>query len=757
MFKDQTRAMVRAAFVLLLATAASPRPVAADEAWRVDQAPVRLTVDLAAAPSHASAGYFVRLPDGGALPGPLPDPKVYDMNGTPLKSGILWQNRNSGIGLVFEAPKSGASVEIYVAPGAALRLWTPESGLTPSPILCLRPGPSKRDDAYELGRLGAVGPMVQYRNEAGVTGQWKRETLTLAMREDGVGRQRGGALYMLVHVDVTDPGATWVSPITLSGKMEVAFDGQPVHVSKKSDKRGGEGANVNLKAGLHRLDIYGYSVNGEATGPMMFAWRTPRTTVAELGGVRPPDLRYPGTPMFEIRQLKEKEIVKSGRARVRDAQAKDGGPVAVMMHSPEYVYWFADEPSVLKYNFQALTANQPTNTRYSWSFANNPGATAAGPALTWLLPGLTDQWLTMTATAGDRKSTCLVPFYAFTDKRCSLENPRVRAGFREACLTMLRSYPPTADPVEQWDDGMWNNLFRSIELVQEDPLVEHIITAWYEPFRKRLPADRMELLEDLFLLETAHRDPRRTIKWAQEFSKKAANRTRAAVMQVRQAEIMMYALKDLDGARKTLLPLMSGDEAGADWAKIRMGDLEFLRKNLNEATRLYGDVQNRVKHGKDGAEAPSERLSPPPGKVMVAEKRKGEEKGARGREMEPPPNVANWKMGAIRDVAASEEVDNLMDQGFYLEAYRALNRWEREFPLSKLTSDFVIREGRFYMWLGDYSRARAMLTAYCDQIDASNFLPEALQMIVKCMIYMKEPESEIQKYEDAISKRMEFR
>jgi hypothetical protein len=751
---------------LLWAVLALQQGASAAEAWRVDQAPVRFTVDLTTTPSHSSAGYFVRIPDGGVLPGPAPDPRVFDEGGTPLKSAILWQNKNSGLGLVFEPPQAGKSVTVYVAGGATLRVWTPETGLTPSPILCIRPGPCKREDAIQLGQLGVVGPLVQFRNEAGVTGHWKRDTLTLAMREDGVGRHPGGALYMLVHVDVTDPGNIWVSPISLSGKMEVAFDGEAVHVVKKNEKRGGEGANVNLKAGLHRLDVYGHNPNGGATGPMMFAWRTPRTSAAELGGIRPADLKYPGTPMFEVRQLTQREIVKSGRAEVREVQSRDGGPVAVISYEPDYVYWFASEDSVLRYDFRALTAVQPTNTQYSWAFANNPGALANGQSLAWLLPGLSDQWVTLTATAGDRKSSSLVPLYAFSDKKGSLENPRLRAGFREACLTMLKSYPPNVDPVERWDDAMWNNLFRSLELLKEDPLVEHIVTERWEAFRKRLPAERMELLEDLFFLETGYRDPKRAIARAEEIAKKTTNQTRAALMRLKQAEIMMYVQKDFDGARKVMMPLLTGEESAADWAKIRMGDWEFLKTNLNEATRWYGEAQSHSKHAKAGAEpaAASGRSPGLAGPVLVAEKRRAEEKAARkgkeperGKAMEPPPNVADWKVGAIRDVAASEEVANLMEQGFYLEAFRALRRWEHEFPLSKLTSDYILQEAKLYIWLGDYGRARMVLTAYCDQVDASNFLPEALDMVLKCMIYMKEPEAEIQKYETLINKRLEVR
>jgi outer membrane protein assembly factor BamD (BamD/ComL family) len=124
--------------------------------------------------------------------------------------------------------------------------------------------------------------------------------------------------------------------------------------------------------------------------------------------------------------------------------------------------------------------------------------------------------------------------------------------------------------------------------------------------------------------------------------------------------------------------------------------------------------------------------------------------------MEPPPDVASWKLAAIRDVAASENVAGMIDQGCYQEALQALKAWERSFPMAKINGDFILREAKLYMALKDYKRARAILNAYCDLIDASNFLPEALGMIKTCMIFMNEPQAEVDKYEKAILKRTQF-
>jgi hypothetical protein len=198
-----------------------------------------------------------------------------------------------------------------------------------------------------------------------------------------------------------------------------------------------------------------------------------------------------------------------------------------------------------------------------------------------------------------------------------------------------------------------------------------------------------------------------------------------------------------------------------------MGDVEMLDRNLNEATQRYGEVQSRSKGGAADIPMPVHKLreSSPSSPMKTADFNKlraaaGREGGRKGEgkkaEMEAPSNVAAWKLAAIRDVAASENVDGMIDQGCYPEALQALKVWERSFPLTKITGDFILREARLYMALKDYKRARAILSAYCDQVDASNFLPEALKMNKECMIFMNEPAAVVEKYEKEIMKRSQF-
>jgi hypothetical protein len=120
------------------------------------------------------------------------------------------------------------------------------------------------------------------------------------------------------------------------------------------------------------------------------------------------------------------------------------------------------------------------------------------------------------------------------------------------------------------------------------------------------------------------------------------------------------------------------------------------------------------------------------------------------------PAVAEWKMNALLDVSASETVKGLIDQGFLLEAKQALRRWERAFPQSKLSGDLLLNEARFYMAVQDWRRARAILTPYCEHVDASSFMPAAAEALLACKLRLEEPDDEIVAFCKKMMKKLAF-
>lgn len=738
---------------------ASPlRTVAAD--WLAKDAPLRFEVGLVDTPSHPGAGYFLTVPDGGILPGPVPEPMVFDQSGNPLKSGVLWYNRSTGLGLVFQCPKDGKAVTLYIVGAPRATVWNPESGITPGAILCGRPGTGSKEDAFRLGELGAVDPHVQYRNQGVSAGRYNSEPVSLAMWDKSFGWQGRAALYMLAHVEVTDPGSTWLAPVSRSGQMEVALDGKVLRTVKANEKRGGVGATVNLSRGIHRLELYGYNKGEGEVGPMMFVWRTPRTTVEELGGLRDDKMRYPRTPMMEARQLKPGEILRSGRCEIREARSRDGAPVAWFTLACGNTYWFGDETPLLEYRLTAGTGNDPAATLYTWRFAAFPGATATGAAVPWLFPGNRDQWVTLTAEAGGRKSEASVPFLSVANTPTSLDSSVARASFRKTCLAMLEAYPGKDDPVARWDESMWNNFFRTVDVEKENPLIDHVVMKRWEVFRKRLAPERKALLEDLFLFSMAARKPGEAVGWAAEFSKDAPTQARALELQLKRAQILMCYLNDLKQAREIITPLLTAEGTVRERAAIRMGDLELLSRNINAAAQYYGEAQGLTRSaapvGTGSLKLTHAGLSGPVRSVDFARQKAPRKTALKsGETSEPAPVVADWKLGAIRDVAGAETIGALISQGAYLEAMKALEEWELASPVSKLNGDYLIKEAKLYMALQEYKRPRAMLAAYCEQVDASNSLKEAMNLATSCMIYLGERQATVDKFEKEISRRME--
>ena len=57
---------------------------------------------------------------------------------------------------------------------------------------------------------------------------------------------------------------------------------------------------------------------------------------------------------------------------------------------------------------------------------------------------------------------------------------------------------------------------------------------------------------------------------------------------------------------------------------------------------------------------------------------------------------------------------------------------------------------------GDWKRAKPMLEAYCREIDASSFLPEAAAMLITCVKQLKEPPDSIREIIEKVKGRLKY-
>jgi hypothetical protein len=734
----------------------------AADTWHVPGAQVRFTVQLTSQPSVASAGYFVQIPDGGILPKQYAVTTVTASGGTVLKSFVFWPNPQTGAGVLFEPPSTMQDVMIYVSPGKPGAAWTPASGLTPSALLCTRSGSGAKGDAQSLASLGPVGPTVHYQNRPGCG------PAPLSVPGDLSGRMGPCAIYMLAHLSVTDPGKTWVAPIEFSEKSEVVIDGKAIVPEKRIAKPGGSGAWMDLSRGLHRLEIFSWS-GGPAggSGMMTLTWKTPNTQAGEMGGNRPGDLPFPGTPMWESRPLRGQEIVLSGQAAVTKSEAQDGRPLARIKMEAIENFWLEDDKPLTEYDLSPEEAGNPPDTLYEWSFGN--GAKLIRPRAHWLFPADQEQQISLTASSGGRQTTCTLPFFPFTTRGSSMNNPACRENYLSAALAMMEAYPSDKDPTASWTPSHWNNLFRALELNKGRELLMHIFKARWDVVSKKLSPEQRQTLLDIYLDFLPRVNPSMALKQIEVLEKNARDTHDAGMFRIQRAEIYLYYMGDPETAKKlltSLAPQGSVDDV-SDWARIRYGDACFMSTNLDEATRLYGEVQNRVKKGR-GSTAPAATGLTAAQKLLAtgggfagsaADLKARQEAAAAARAAAAKPSdapVAQWKMNALLDAACAETVKSLITQGYMLEAKQALREWERHFPLSKISGDYVIQEARFYMAVEDWSRAAAMLDAYCEQVDASSFLPAAVRALLECKEKTKVPEADLVKFGEKMKKKLEF-
>jgi tetratricopeptide (TPR) repeat protein len=742
---------------LLLASAPS---YGAESDWAVKEAPIKFKVSLSGKPTENSAGYSILLPDGGILPAPFPLPRVMTEGGKELASYVMWQNRGSGTLVVFEDPGTDADLDIYVAPTDKLKTWTPQTGLTPSMFVCAEQGADSIEAAKNLARMGAVGPKSYFQ-------KYGTSMSPLAMQGDVQGRANPICYYLLAYVVTKDPGKTLVALDSRNGSVQVRVDGQGLNPQRVSSKLFGNGQWMNLAKGLHRVEVFcsigltGTSIMGkEQWCVWTLGWRPPNATVAELGGERPKDLAAPGTSMWEGHKINPNEIVKSGSCKIREVKARDSGPIACMRLDATENFWFGDELPIFTYELNAVTAGNPEDTKYVWSFGD--AARAQGPKLSWFFRG-GNREVTLTASSGKKQSVSTIPFYAYSGVKSSMDSAITKENFRNACLNMIKAYPMDADPTATWNKSMWNCFYEVQEFGKGYDLQAEVLVQRWSFFKSKISPEKQSILEDYFFHWISRADPDKAMLWLKDQEKATKDEVRRNDLKVMQAEILMYQKKNLEEAKKILKPLAYGAGDVAAIATIRLGDIAFLEKNINDANKFWGIVQKGVKLTKDvidGGSGVKWDDSVPDLDGSKKKKKKDKEPEDEGKAFRATTTVkdkvADWRKSAVMDTSMASSVITLINQGFYAEALQELHKWERNFPMSKITGDYLIQEAKFYVAIGNIKRARGMLEAYCELVDVSSYVADAAEVLLTCMMKDKETDKVLKQFCEDMKKRFEF-
>jgi hypothetical protein len=259
-------------------------------------------------------------------------------------------------------------------------------------------------------------------------------------------------------------------------------------------------------------------------------------------------------------------------------------------------------------------------------------------------------------------------------------------------------------------------------LGKSEALLAELFLKRWKFVEDKIPPEQKIVMEDTFFHWIAHYEPDKAQQWLELQADHWTSGERRKELRIMAAEVAMYQKKDYESARRLLLSVDRGMDDASRLTDIRLGDLAFLEGDLNEANRLWGAAQRAARRN--------------------APRTAGDTEG--------------WKKTAIQDAEASASVKSLLAQGFPMQALQALRQWEMQSPQSKLDSDYMVQEAKLFVEIGNLTRARTLLEAYCNNVDASSELADAARLLLEVMMDQEEPDDVLRKFCEDMKKRFEF-
>jgi hypothetical protein len=520
----------------------------------------------------------------------------------------------------------------------------------------------------------------------------------------------------LCYIIASSAGPHWFAPIVLQTGTanSVRVNGTAITISKLNDKWGGTGAMVQLQQGLNRLEIFQTGSGPAHAGLCYMTWRPPNHT---------PDSRN------ETRVVDENEIARSGNCNLSGIQSRDGSPIASAQLTPTLSFWFENEDPLVIYNLKALSAANPADTNYTWIFPDKTSVISGDT--NWIFPGLADNTIKLVATSPKGTSESTISFFASPQPPADMNKPEHCAAFRDALTAKTLACGKNSSLLNAWSPACWNTIMRTIDLGHGSQLLSLLLKDHWSVTKLKLTSEQIHSLQESLLHFTIHNNPQEAIQSLEAFLANTNNPTERDELMLRAAEIYIYYLKDKTKANNILAALTPKKTEISDVAYIRLGDIALMEGNLNKATAYYGDIENRIRARRNATPA----TQPAPGATKAPDKE---------------------KFAALQEVSFAENTRTLIQGGYLNEAHQNLRSWERSFPLAKISSDYILRESEFYLKSGDPKRARAMLEAYCREIDTSSFLPNAASLLIKCVKDSKESRDSVRELIENLNARLKY-
>ena len=697
----------------VLAASLAAGPVRAAD-WAVPEATVRAEAQMSEAPSDPSAGVLAIVPDGGILPRPGPAPVVFDSQGRELKSEVVWHNPSEGLGVVYEPSQDGKAF-IYLKPRTGAPPSPGSSKFHTSLLLFTRTGNASLEAAQQAGAnvlaasntvMGPVGMIGQMENPFGSDDEY--------------------ISYYAGWFKPPSPGKTYICTISCNGSI-CRVDGNivanwPGLHGRDEGRKGQFGSMVDLGPGLHKIEYFHFRKTGIAEAQA--CWKLP-------------DAKGDPTPVT----IPVSAYVHSGRAGILRLSSRTGAPLAAFdMRCLSYM-WLKDKPVNL-FQFQLrFPGDQAKDAVCTWLMEN--GLQVNDKEVLWLFEGnqVRSVTLNITTGSGTSRATRSVDL-PVTPPNASINSPGYRLEYRTALLARCRAVPKTERPCANWSPDLWAILVGVCEPYKGRALLDEIFERSRQDLWTMDPADR-HTLEDYFIDAVRYTDQKRALAWLNKLEQEEKERDRRLHWQLLRIEFYLYDLNDSKKAWELAAELQT-QASGSDYAVlalIRMGDIQRLQGNAEEATKLYARAQDM----------PRQVALPPSGgaggKTSGRLARNKEEweraRQARSHSATNRQDTARleatrepWKAEAVRASSYYATAHDLIQKGYLDEAGDVLQEWEIEVPLSKMGGDYPLAEAEFYMTIKDYPRAVRVLQAYRKGVEMSPFLVNAMSMELDALVRM---------------------
>ena len=683
-------------------------------AWVVPGAALRVDVRVDSLPEHKELGVFVKIPDGGQLPGKYQIPDVRDDAGKPVEHLIVGHDPYDALGVLFAPPDAGSAVHIYLTGSTTPPPKPSSTHLIPSVLYYTKNGNASLEEAKRMAReyppaKGAsfgtwmcIGSMVNPYGPDDDFSSWFVGAIFLTKREN------------IYFATVSDEG----SEFWIDGKMVVSWPG--IH-TREGGAKGQHGASVDLAEGLHRIDYYHFEERGKQEAQL--TWRRKGVT---------------DKPVPEL----VTDFAKSGSASIAGIVFKDGRVGAGIRGTsePNGYFWTGEQPLTLfTLGYTGVSAND--KVAVTWEFGKNKRISE--PILEWLVSGDHDQMaypvtLAVSNAAGVARTSARL-LCPWTPTELSLDKQSDRLSYRKALYNMIRAVPPPGNPCADWAPDYWNILVELLEPYRAGPILYELFTRGFDTLQK-IPSDQRWALEDRFI-ETIRlqRNDKMLLDWITKLEHNEKTSARKFRWKDERVCAYLFDVNDPVSAKREVAFLKEAAIAPdqTQIAALRQGDVERAMGNVDEATKFYKEAQERYRSRNKVGMAGGRLTYIGARKSKKIEGTNAVDKAAskktKLRSLSSLVKVDDWKIYTVHDASMFATVTSFLTQDALPEAFQKLSDWENESPQSKLSGEFPLAEAKVYIHVEDYRRAINTLATFRKGVTMSAQLADAMKLEIECL------------------------